>query len=244
MTFIKKILFSYLLSIILTTALFANKIDLTTHGRLSLGYFGNSFGFLNTSAFGLNAYVMADFGITEHWSIGMGATGIWNIWSLFPFNNIMTSIGDVSDIYILYKNDNFKIIIGRFNASQGKTEMITNGFFNGPLQGVAVSYKTSSATTLWFSYINSWLNNGFMPGRIGSDLKGLSPYFADGKITIGGEVLMVGEDIVFKIQKGSFLVSPWVLLNTKAPDGTTRVTFDPIAQMVMAQYKMMHQMIF
>lgn len=89
MTFIKKILFSYLLSIILTTALFANKIDLTTHGRLSLGYFGNSFGFLNTSAFGLNAYVMADFGITEHWSIGMGATGIWNIWSLFPFNNIM-----------------------------------------------------------------------------------------------------------------------------------------------------------
>ena len=186
MSFIKKILFSYLLSIILTTALFANKIDLTTHGRLSLGYFGNSFGFLNTSAFGLNAYVMADFGITEHWSIGMGATGIWNIWSLFPFNNIMTSIGDVSDIYILYKNDNFKIIIGRFNASQGKTEMITNGFFNGPLQGVAVSYKTSSATTLWFSYINSWLNNGFMPGRIGSDLKGLSPYFADGKITIGG----------------------------------------------------------
>lgn len=230
MSFIKKILFSYLLSIILTTALFANKIDLTTHGRLSLGYFGNSFGFLNTSAFGLNAYVMADFGITEHWSIGMGATGIWNIWSLFPFNNIMTSIGDVSDIYILYKNDNFKIIIGRFNASQGKTEMIANGFFNGPLQGVAVFYKTSNATTLWFNYINSWLNNGFMSGRIGSDLKGLSPYFADGKITIGGEVLMVGEDIVFKIQKGSFLVSPWVLLNTKAPDGTTRVTFDPIAQ--------------
>ncbi|TLD99582.1 hypothetical protein LS73_007280 [Helicobacter muridarum] len=218
-----------------------SKIDLTTHGRLSLGYFGNNGAFTgNNNApglFGLNAHIMANFGLNENWNVGMGAAGIWNVWALFPFNNIgINSNGDVSDIYVAYKNGGFKLVAGRYNVDKGKTIIRTTDFLNGPLQGVSLQWipDNVSAFRMWFSYINSFLDNGFLPGRIGSELASLAPYFSSGKIKLGGEVFVLGADYNKSLGKTKHRIffAPWILLNTKAPatNPTTTVKLDPLFQ--------------
>lgn len=218
-----------------------DRIDLTTHGRLSLGYFGNNGQFIGSNnapgLFGLNAHIMADFGIGTHWNVGMGAAGIWNVWTLFPFQNTgINSNGDVSDIYVAYHKGGFKLVAGRYNIDMGKTIVRSTDFINGPLQGISIQWipNNSSPFRMWFSYINSFLDNGFLPGRIGSDLAQLAPYFSSGKIKLGGEVFVLGADYDKAIGKSEHRIffAPWALLNTKAPatNPTTTIKIDPLFQ--------------
>lgn len=224
-------------SLAVSQAFAAGKIELTTHGRLSAGFFGNS---SNLSAhggsLGLNAYVTSNFKLNKHWNIGVGAAGIWNVWSVLPFNTIAyNSNGDVADLYLAYKNKGIKVVAGRFNADVGPTRTRTSSFYNGHIQGVGVQWRPNkgrSAHRLWVNYINSFLDNGYLPGRIGTTLGYLNPYFNTGKIKAGGEAFMVGGDFSLKIGKSehNVFLAPWALLNTKAPDGTTRLAFNPLAQ--------------
>lgn len=219
------------MSLGLAQGLMASKIDLTTHGRLSAGFFGNSSNIAqNGGSLGLNAYVMSDFGLNEHWNVGVGASGIWNVWSMLPFNNPQyISSGDVSDIYMVYRNSGLKVVAGRYNIDVGTTIMRSSPYVNGPIQGVSVQWNPkgdTSAYRLWAHYIDSFLDNGYLPGRIGSDLARLNPYFDSGKKKIGGEVFLFGADY----NKSGFLITPWILLNTKAPDGTTRIRLNPVLQ--------------
>lgn len=227
----KKGMLACAMSLGITQGLMASKIDLTTHGRLSAGFFGNSNNFSNTGgSLGLNAYITADFGLNENWNVGMGAAGIWNVWSILPFNSSQyTSSGDVADIYMVYKNNGLKVVAGRYNIDAGTTVMRSNIFVNGPIQGVSVQWNPNgdtSAYKFWAHYINSFLDNGYLPGRIGSDLAVLNPYFSSGKEKIGGEVFLFGADY----NKKGVLLSPWALINTKAPDGSTTISFNPIFQ--------------
>lgn len=235
----KKGLLTCAISLGAAQGLMASKIDLTTHGRLSAGFFGNSTPQNGSSSFnnlGLNAYVKADFGLSENWHVGMGAAGIWNVLSIFPAgSNLLpyTSNGDVADLYMVHKRNGLKVVAGRYNIDMGSTIVRSSSFVNGPLQGVSVQWNPSgntSAYKIWAHYINSFLDNGYLPGRIGSDLAMLNPYFSSGKVKIGGEVLLFGADYN---KKGIFL-SPYLLVNTKAPDGSTRIGFNPVAQVGMS----------
>ncbi|MCI5787495.1 MAG: hypothetical protein MR025_08670, partial [Helicobacter trogontum] len=70
---IKRGLFTCAISFCAAQGLIAKNIDLTTHGRLSAGFFGNSTPQNGSSSFnnlGLNAYVKADFGLSENWHVG------------------------------------------------------------------------------------------------------------------------------------------------------------------------------
>ncbi|WP_181882323.1 hypothetical protein [Helicobacter didelphidarum] len=215
-------------------------IKLTTHGRLSLGFFGNSNTIRNQAMFGLNAYVRANFQLNEHWNVGMGAAGIWNALSMIPgysgYNNMSMATGDVGDIYFAYNRGGFKIVAGRYNVDIGPTIVRTTDFVNGPLQGISLQWipKNSSPFRMWFSYINSFLDNGYLPGRIGSDLYMLNPYFYGGKIKLGGEVFLFGADFDKGIGKSGHRIffAPWVLFNTKAPatNPSRGFVFDPLAQ--------------
>lgn len=193
-------------------------------------FFGNSSNLSNGGSLGLNAYIMADFGLNENWNVGMGAAGIWNVWSMLPFNNLAyTSNGDVADIYMVYKNNGLKVVAGRYNIDTGSTIVRSSSFVNGPIQGVSVQWNPkgdTSAYRLWAHYINSFLDNGYLPGRIGSDLAMLNPYFSSGKVKLGGEVFLFGADY----NKKGIILSPWALINTKAPDKTTKITFNPVFQ--------------
>lgn len=228
---IKKSMMVCAISLGVTQALMASKIDLTTHGRLSAGFFGNNSTMQSTGgSFGLNAYIMADFALNENWNIGMGAAGIWNIWSVLPFANFQYKTnGDVSDIYMAYNKNGLKVVAGRYNIDTGSTIVRSTAFVNGPIQGVSVQWNPNgdtSAYKLWGHYINSFLDNGYLPGRIGSDLAMLNPYFDGGKIKLGGEVFLFGAD--FRVYGVN--ISPWILFNTKAPNGTTKVGFNPVFQ--------------
>lgn len=231
----KKGLLTCAISLGAAQGLMASKIDLTTHGRLSAGFFGYSAPKNGSSSFnnlGLNAYVKADFGLNENWNVGMGAAGIWNMLSIFPIDNNLlpyTSNGDVADIYMVYKKNGLKVVAGRYNIDTGSTIVRSSAFVNGHLQGVSVQWNPSgntSAYKVWAHYINSFLDNGYLPGRIGSDLAMLNPYFDSGKAKIGGEVFLFGADYS---KKGIFL-SPYLLINTKAPNGTTKMGFNPVFQ--------------
>lgn len=207
----------------------ASEIDLTTHGRLSAGYFGGAYnGKQSFSNLALNAYITADFGLNENWNIGVGAAGIWDALSIFvPQTSLpYTSNGDVADLYLVYKNDDLKVVAGRYNLDVGTTAMSTSTLTNGPIQGISVQWdsKGNHPYRLWLHYINSFLDNGYLPGRIGSDLAMLNPYFSNGKIKLGGEVVLFGADY----RSGGMLLSPWILINTKAPDGTTKIDFNPL----------------
>lgn len=235
---IKKGMLVCTISLGVTQGLMANKIDLTTHGRLSAGFFANSNTFSTTyGSLGLNAYVMADFGLNEHWNVGIGAAGIWNVWSILPFNNLeYKSNGDVADIYLVYKQGGLKVVAGRYDIDTGSTIVRSNTFVNGPLQGVSVQWNpkgNTSAYKLWAHYINSFLDNGYLPGRIGSNLAMLNPYFDGGKIKLGGEVFLFGADY----EKKGIFISPWALINTKAPNGSTKIGFNPVFQVgALAKY--------
>lgn len=235
MNMLKKGLFCCAVSLGMTQGLMASKIDLTTHGRLSAGFFGHSAqknGSSNFSNLGLNAYLKTDFKLNNHWNVGIGAAGIWNVLSIFPLNNLpYHSNGDVADIYVSYKDKGLKIVAGRYDIDTGSTIVRSSAFVNGSLQGVSVQWNPTNtqAYRFWAHYINSFLDNGYLPGRIGSDLAMLNPYFGSGKAKIGGEVFLFGAD--YDLGKKGVFVSPWVLLNTKAPDGTTKIGFNPVFQL-------------
>lgn len=225
----KKSMFACAISFIAAQSLMASKIDLTTHGRLSAGYFGNSNSMKNGGLLGLNAYVKADFGLNENWHVGMGAAGMWNMLSMLPFNTLdYHSNGDVADIYLAYKDRGLKVVAGRYDLDSGSTIVRSSSFVNGHVQGVSVQWapKETSAYRAWVHYINSYLMNGYMPGRIGSNLAYINPYFNTGKASIGGEVFLLGGDW----NKSGIFLSPWILLNTKAPDGSTKLGFNPVFQ--------------
>ncbi|MCI7411280.1 hypothetical protein [Helicobacter bilis] len=151
----KKGLLTCAISLGAAQGLMASKIDLTTHGRLSAGFFGYSApknGSSNFNNLGLNAYVKADFGLNENWNVGMGAAGIWNMLSIFPIDNNLlpyTSNGDVADIYMVYKNNGLKVVAGRYNIDTGSTIVRSSAFVNGHLQGVSVQWNPSGNTSAY-----------------------------------------------------------------------------------------------
>ena len=186
------------------------KITLETHGML-----GVSYQHVSSSAVSVMSAVSADLGLTENWFAGVGAIGMWRIWGSNGWN---MSSGDVSSTYLAFHSSNkkLKMALGRYTLERGPTALRTTDFIRGSVQGFSLQFSgvhtDLKALNYWFSYINSTLNDGSMPGRIGSIMVGNSDYLTN-KYKIGGEILLAGLDYKYK----GIYISPWLLFNTRSP---------------------------
>lgn len=204
------------------SAIASAKITLETHGRLGAYYHTPN---LNSNLLGLNSTVSADFGLNKNWFIGMGAIGGWSILNATPYS------GDVSSAYVSYRSTSNKMLIsaGRYNVDRGPTKIRTTDFIRGNIQGISFQFSgintNLNALNYWFSYINSYLNDGYLPSRIGSEMSAIQSY-ASSKSKVGGEIFLAGLD--YK-HKGIF-ISPWVLLNSRSPQTSLSNYFHPLFQ--------------
>ncbi|PAF50992.1 hypothetical protein BKH43_03820 [Helicobacter sp. 13S00401-1] len=196
---------------------------------------GHLAAFLNTNFnptfLGLNAQLRTVFGIGDHWHVGIGAIGGW---SIIPYSSVLGSggqyldRGDVSDAYVQYTANGLNIAAGRYYLN--KVGLKATDFINGPIQGVSVNYNTRYMN-YYFHYINSFLNTGYLPGRIGSNLSYIGGYNPTTKQTlVGGEIFNFGVDFARTWNKLTFYISPWVLFNTSNPYSSVSGYFKPIAQ--------------
>ncbi|PAF50792.1 hypothetical protein BKH43_04345 [Helicobacter sp. 13S00401-1] len=196
--------------------------------------FATSFGVANTFL-GLNTSLTGKLDIYDNYQVGLGALGAWNI---FPYNDYLfsdtaarfgyQSRQDIINAYLRYTNSNLTVVAGRYSLEDIKTTPLAfdNDFIYGPLQGASINYTFKSAN-LWLNYINSYLQTGILPKRLGSSMALLKPFNPLSKDTlIGGEILNLGGNLSYK----GFYISPWVLFNTRDVSTPSILYFNPLVQ--------------
>ncbi|CAJ99888.1 hypothetical protein [Helicobacter acinonychis] len=184
---------------------------------------------------GALARLGADFSYSNGWSLGIGAIGAWNAYnkqrladlyiSLGNFfgnpNNVKPylSAGDISDAYLQYTNQRFKIALGRFN-----TDFVDFDWIGGNIQGVSAAFKQNSMRYFGI-FMDSMLYNGHQinkeqGNRIATSLNALASYDPVSKrLYVGGEVFVLGAE--YKNKNLTF--TPFILTNTRLPLPTQNV---------------------
>lgn len=197
-------------------------ITLETHGRLAAFYHTPN---LSSNFLGLHSTVSADFGLSSNWFMGVGAIGGWSVLNNIPYS------GDVSSAYVSYKSSRGNTVIsaGRYNVDRGPTKIRTTDFIRGNIQGLSFQFSgintNLKALNYWSSYISSYLNDGYLPGRIGSEMSYIQSY-ATSKSKAGGEIFLLGLDYKYN----GIFISPWVLFNSRSPYTSLSNYFHPLLQ--------------
>lgn len=99
------------------------------------------------------------------------------------------SAGDVSDAYVQYTNQRFKIALGRFN-----TDFVDFDWIGGNIQGVSVAFKQNSMRYFGI-FMDSMFYNGHQinkeqGNRIATSLNALASYDPVSKrLYVGGKCL-------------------------------------------------------
>ncbi|GAA9696034.1 hypothetical protein VN0003_05090 [Helicobacter pylori] len=184
---------------------------------------------------GALARLGVDFSYSNGWSFGIGAIGAWNIYNKQRLANLYISLGnffgssknirpylsagDVSDAYIQYTNQRFKIALGRFN-----TDFVDFDWIGGNIQGVSVAFKQNSMRYFGI-FMDSMLYNGHQinkeqGNRIATSLNALASYDPVSKrLYVGGEVFVLGAE--YKNKNLTFV--PFILTDTRLPLPTQNV---------------------
>ncbi|GAA9426998.1 hypothetical protein TH0950_07240 [Helicobacter pylori] len=184
---------------------------------------------------GALARLGVDFSYSNGWSFGIGAIGAWNIYNKQRLANLYISLGnffgssknvrpylsagDVSDAYIQYTNQRFKITLGRFN-----TDFVDFDWIGGNIQGVSVAFKQNSMRYFGI-FMDSMLYNGHQinkeqGNRIATSLNALASYDPVSKrLYVGGEVFVLGAEYRHENLK----VLPFILTDTRLPLPTQNV---------------------
>ncbi len=184
---------------------------------------------------GALARLGVDFSYSNGWSFGIGAIGAWNIYNKQRLANLYISLGnffgssknvkpylsagDVSDAYLQYTNQRFKIALGRFN-----TDFVDFDWIGGNIQGVSVAFKQNSMRYFGI-FMDSMLYNGHQinkeqGNRIATSLNALASYDPVSKrLYVGGEVFALGAE--YKHENFKFI--PFILMDTRLPLPTQNV---------------------
>ncbi|WP_459099753.1 hypothetical protein [Helicobacter pylori] len=184
---------------------------------------------------GALARLGVDFSYSNGWSFGIGAIGAWNIYNKQRLANLYISLGnffgssknvkpylsagDVSDAYVQYTNQRFKIALGRFN-----TDFVDFDWIGGNIQGVSVAFKQNSMRYFGI-FMDSMLYNGHQinkeqGNRIATSLNALASYDPVSKrLYVGGEVFVLGTEYKHENLK----VLPFILTDTRLPLPTQNV---------------------
>ncbi|ADU84445.1 hypothetical protein [Helicobacter pylori] len=184
---------------------------------------------------GALACLGVDFSYSNGWSFGIGAIGAWNIYNKQRLANLYISLGnffgssknvkpylsagDVSDAYLQYTNQRFKIALGRFN-----TDFVDFDWIGGNIQGVSVAFKQNSMRYFGI-FMDSMLYNGHQinkeqGNRIATSLNALASYDPVSKrLYVGGEVFALGAE--YKNKNLTF--TPFILMDTRLPLPTQNV---------------------
>ncbi|WP_100947929.1 hypothetical protein [Helicobacter pylori] len=184
---------------------------------------------------GALARLGVDFSYSNGWSFGIGAIGAWNVYNKQRLANLYISLGnffgssknvrpylsagDVSDAYIQYTNQRFKIALGRFN-----TDFVDFDWIGGNIQGVSVAFKQNSMRYFGI-FMDSMLYNGHQinkeqGNRIATSLNALASYDPVSKrLYVGGEVFVLGAEYRHENLK----VVPFILTDTRLPLPTQNV---------------------
>lgn len=205
----------------------AQSVLFQTHGNVNGLYRYNPIH--STNDFTLGARINADFSFKEILNIdlhaGFGVIGNHTI------SNKNKTTGDLSEFYIANKSldKSVMIVAGRYNLNKGITAINNTDFVGGNIQGLSISFNhiknNLRETRYWFSYINSYLNDRYKVGRIGSGINDIDT-FSENKINIGGDVFLAG----FDYRYGVFHIRPWLLYNTSNPYKKSRA-FHPLMQL-------------
>ncbi|GAA7231982.1 hypothetical protein ID0463_13600 [Helicobacter pylori] len=184
---------------------------------------------------GALARLGVDFSYSNGWSFGIGAIGAWNIYNKQRLANLYISLGnffgssknvkpylsagDVSDAYVQYTNQRFKIALGRFN-----TDFVDFDWIGGNIQGISVAFKQNSMRYFGI-FMDSMLYNGHQinkeqGNRIATSLNALASYDPVSKrLYVGGEVFVLGAEYRHENLK----VLPFILTDTRLPLPTQNV---------------------
>ncbi|GAA8825244.1 hypothetical protein HpRN133_00290 [Helicobacter pylori] len=184
---------------------------------------------------GALACLGVDFSYNNGWSFGIGAIGAWNIYNKQHLANLYISLGnffgssknvrpylsagDISDAYVQYTNQRFKIALGRFN-----TDFVDFDWIGGNIQGVSVAFKQNSMRYFGI-FMDSMLYNGHQinkeqGNRIATSLNALASYDPVSKrLYVGGEVFVLGAEYRHENLK----VVPFILTDTRLPLPTQNV---------------------
>ncbi|WP_120826130.1 hypothetical protein [Helicobacter pylori] len=184
---------------------------------------------------GALARLGVDFSYSNGWSFGIGAIGAWNVYNKQRLANLYISLGnffgssknvkpylsagDVSDAYIQYTNQRFKIALGRFN-----TDFVDFDWIGGNIQGISVAFKQNSMRYFGI-FMDSMLYNGHQinkeqGNRIATSLNALASYDPVSKrLYVGGEVFVLGAEYRHENLK----VVPFILTDTRLPLPTQNV---------------------
>lgn len=194
----------------------------------SYGYVGAMYnqGFSNTSTIGLSARAGANFNFNNGLQLGLGATGSWAAYdkNSGSFGGLVYSnggsqypnTGDVSDAFIRYNGNNWKIAVGRFDAS-----FLDFDYLSDNIQGVGFTYDNLykkgvvDRMDLWVTYFNSFLTTGKQPNRIASELSTMYAFHPGGRAEVGmsgGNVVAAG----LNMNIAGFIFDPYLLFNNSA----------------------------
>ncbi|AFI06218.1 hypothetical protein HCD_06080 [Helicobacter cetorum MIT 99-5656] len=176
-----------------------------------------------------------DFSYNNGWSFGIGAIGAWNVYNKQRLANIYIglgnflgssknvkpylSAGDVSDAYLKYTTQRFKVALGRFD-----TDFVDFDWIGGNIQGASVVIEQNSMRYFGI-FMDSMLYNGHQVNkeqgnRIATTLNTLASYNPVSKrLYVGGEVFALGTEY----KKENFKFSPFVLIDTRLPMPTENV---------------------
>ncbi|MDE6886949.1 MAG: hypothetical protein K2P17_07945 [Helicobacteraceae bacterium] len=177
----------------------------------------------NSSTIGLSARAGANFYLDNGLTFGLGATGAWA--ALDKQSNSFGGLtytgpagrypntGDVSDAFVNYKNNNWQISAGRFDATFFEFDWLANS-----IQGIGFKYdnlfrnNVVNKMDIWVTYFNSFLTTGYQPSRIASELGTMYAYHPGGRNFVGrggGNVIAGG----LNMNLAGFVLDPFLLFD-------------------------------
>lgn len=119
------------------------------------------------------------FGVEFKWgkfSLGFGGIGAGAVYEK-PDNYgdaFFKDYGDLSDAFIKYDGEKFKFAGGRYDST-----FMDMPWISGLVQGAGTRFDLGNIISIYFTWMDANLDNGFMPNRLASQLTKLRGYYND-----------------------------------------------------------------